>query len=58
MKITEFLKEFKVEMTHVTWPTRQQAIYFTSVVVLLSLAVALFLGLSDFLLRAGISKFF
>jgi preprotein translocase subunit SecE len=47
MNITQYLKETKSELKHVSWPTRRQAAVFTAVVIIFSLAVAVFLGLLD-----------
>jgi len=49
MKIVEYIKETRGELKHVSWPTRKQALVFTAIVVALSLLVAAFLGLFDFL---------
>lgn len=57
MKIVEYLKETRSELKHVSWPTRNQAIAFTIVVIILSLAVAFFLGFFDFIFTEGLSKF-
>ena len=43
-KLGEYLKETKAELKHVSWPTRNQAILFTVIVVVFSLVVSLFLG--------------
>jgi preprotein translocase subunit SecE len=48
MKITEYIKETRAEMNHVTWPSREQTIRFTVLVIIVSLATAALLGLSDF----------
>ncbi len=48
MKITEYIKDTKAEMTHVNWPTRSETIRFTSLVIAVSLGVAILLGISDF----------
>jgi preprotein translocase subunit SecE len=48
MKIIEYIKETRSEMSHVNWPTRQQTIRFTALVIIVSLAVAALLGVSDF----------
>jgi len=45
--IGQFLKEVKVELSKVNWPTRQQTILYTIVVVAMSLVFAGFLGLLD-----------
>ena len=48
MKITQYFKDTRAEMAHVTWPTREQAISYTVLVVLISVGTAAFLGLCDF----------
>ncbi len=49
MKITEYVKETKAEMSHVAWPTRKQAIVYSIVVVLVSIITAFVLGLFDYI---------
>ncbi len=48
MKITEYIKQTRTEMSHVTWPSREQTIRFTSLVIAVSLITALILGIADF----------
>ncbi len=50
----QFLKEAKAELAKVVWPSRKETIRITIGVVLLSLAVAAFLGGIDF----GLTKLF
>lgn len=57
MKIGTYIKETQAEMKHVSWPTRKQAIAFTAIVVLVSVAVAVLLGFFDFLFTLGIEQF-
>jgi preprotein translocase subunit SecE len=47
-KITNFLKEARVELTKVNWPTKQQTINYTLIVIGISIAVAVFLGGLDY----------
>jgi preprotein translocase subunit SecE len=47
-KTAQFLREVKVELKKVTWPTRQQTIGSTAVVIVLVMLISLFLGLVDF----------
>ena len=47
-KVKQFLKEVKTELKKVVWPTRKDTIASTSVVVILVLIIAVFLGLVDF----------
>jgi preprotein translocase subunit SecE len=48
MKITEYIKETRAEMSHVTWPTRKQAIAFALLVVAVSVAISVYLGFFDY----------
>ena len=48
----EFLKEVKVELKKVTWPTRKQTTGTTIVVIIFVFVVAAFLGIFDL----GLSK--
>lgn len=57
MKIVEYIKETKGELKHVSWPTRRQAFAFTAIVIVLSLFVAAFLGLFDFIFTKILSFF-
>jgi len=43
-----FLRETKDELKKVVWPTRQEVIRLTFVVIIVSLIVGLFLGGLDF----------
>jgi len=43
-----FLKETQAELTKVTWPTQQEVIRLTVVVVLISVIIGLFIGALDF----------
>lgn len=59
-KVINFLKEAKVELTKVNWPTREQTINYTLIVIGISIAVSIFLGGLDyffeFLLKTFILK--
>jgi len=44
-----FLKEVKTELSKVVWPTKKETIKLTTIVILVSLVVGLFIGLLDFL---------
>ena len=45
-----FLREVQDELKKVVWPTRDEVIRLTGVVMLVSLGVGLFLGGDDFIL--------
>ena len=49
-KFTTYIKNSFVELKKVSWPTEKQTINNTLLVVGISLAVAIFLALIDFLL--------
>lgn len=48
-KIADFFREAKAEMLKVNWPTKNQTINYTLLVVAVSIAVAIFLGGLDYL---------
>jgi len=56
-KIIPFLKEVKLEVKKVNWPTRKETIKYTLIVIGSSITVAIFLGGFDFLF-ASILKMF
>jgi preprotein translocase subunit SecE len=47
-KSAQFLREVKVELKKVTWPSRKQTIGSTAVVIVLVMIISLFLGVVDF----------
>lgn len=56
-RITTFLKEARVELRKVTWPTRQEIIQYTMTVIVISAAVALFLGGLDYIFQFILNRF-
>ena len=44
----QFLREAKIELKKVKWPTRKELLASTAIVIVLVLVVALYLGLIDF----------
>jgi len=56
-KITTYLKEVRVEMKKVNWPTRQETLRYTLIVIGICVAVALFLGGIDFGFITLLNKF-
>ena len=48
MTLSQYIKETRAEMNHVNWPSREQTLRFTGLVILVSLATAALLGVSDF----------
>lgn len=56
-KLITYLKEVYLETKKVNWPTRQQTLNYTLIVIALSTAVAIFLGTVDFIFTTLLNKF-
>ncbi len=50
MGLGNYVKETRGELSHVSWPTKKQAVAFTALVIGLSIALSVYLGVADFLL--------
>lgn len=48
-KLTNYIKESIAEMKKVTWPTKKETRNYTILVIAISIGVALFLGLLDYI---------
>ncbi|MCK4918165.1 MAG: preprotein translocase subunit SecE [Candidatus Pacebacteria bacterium] len=57
MKIIDYIKDTRGELKHVSWPTRNQAIWFTVIVIIVSILTAFFLGFFDFIFSLGLDNF-
>ncbi len=57
MGIINYLRDTKAELRHVTWPTKQETINYTIVVLLISIGTGVFLGILDFVFRAALNRF-
>jgi preprotein translocase subunit SecE len=57
MSLINYLKETKSELKHVSWPTKSQSVWFTIVVIAISLFTAFFLGFFDFIFSKGLEIF-
>jgi len=57
MRIIDYIKDTKGEMKHVSWPTRKQTIWFTIIVIAVSLFVAFFLGFFDYIFSSLLERF-
>jgi preprotein translocase subunit SecE len=56
MSFIQYLKDTRSELRHVAWPTRMQTVLYTVIVIVLSILVALYLGLFDFVFTTGLSR--
>jgi preprotein translocase subunit SecE len=57
-KIVQFFKDSYAELRKVVWPSREDVVASVKVVVISTIAMAVVLGLVDFLLVAGIDFIF
>ena len=56
-RIATFIKEARIELKKVSWPTRTQTIRYTVAVIVMSLIIAAFLGGLDFLFTYLLNTF-
>lgn len=49
MKLLQYIREVRAELTRVTWPTRQEALQLTIVILVVSLVVGIYVGGLDLL---------
>ena len=57
MGIIDYLRETKGELKHVAWPSQKQTIAFTIIVIIISFAVAYFLGAFDYIFTFLLERF-
>lgn len=55
--LIQYLKDVRVELSHVSWPTQKQAVVFTLLVILISVGTSLFLGFFDFVFVQILKRF-
>ncbi|MDO8495404.1 MAG: preprotein translocase subunit SecE [bacterium] len=53
----DFLKDVKLELSRVNWPTKQDTIKYTGIVVVFSVVMSLFLGGVDALFTIVLNRF-
>lgn len=56
-KIITFLKDVHLEVKKVNWPTTQETIKYTLIVIGVSIVVAAFLGFLDFIFTTLLNRF-
>ncbi|MCF7816108.1 MAG: preprotein translocase subunit SecE [Candidatus Pacebacteria bacterium] len=52
-----YLKDTVSELKHVSWPTNKQTVVYTALVIGISIAVSVFVGLFDFGFSKGLDWF-
>jgi len=55
-KLITFLKEVKLELKKVNWPTRQETVKYTLIVIGVSVGLAIFLGGLDFVFATILNR--
>jgi len=55
-KLTQYFKDSRVELKKVIWPTKKEAINHTLIVIGISIALSIFLGVIDYCLTMGVEK--
>jgi len=57
----KFLKSFfsgaMLELKQITWPSKKETIYFVKIVIIFSVAMAIFLGIADYGFSRAIQTF-
>ncbi|MEX1027828.1 MAG: preprotein translocase subunit SecE [Candidatus Paceibacterota bacterium] len=56
-RFINYVKDTQGELLHVSWPTRRQAMIYTAIVIVVSIAIAIFLGFFDFLFTEALNRF-
>ena len=56
-KLSNYAKESVGEMKKVTWPTKKETYNYTLLVIGISIGMALFLGLLDYIFTIGFEFF-
>ena len=56
-KIKNFASEVRAEMQKVTWPTREEAVGSTAVVLMTMLIISVFIGVADFIMSLLVTRF-
>lgn len=57
-QLQEFVKDVRLESTKVSWPTREELRDSTTVVIIMVLLVALFVGIVDRILTTAVGMIF
>lgn len=55
-RLVTFLKDARNELRKVVWPTRQETVRYTVIVIAISVGIALFLGAFDYIFQIILHK--
>ncbi|MBX4195740.1 preprotein translocase subunit SecE [Candidatus Parcubacteria bacterium] len=56
-RFIQYIRDTRAELVHVKWPSRNQAVAFTLIVIGVSILTSLVLGFFDYVLSLVIQKF-
>jgi preprotein translocase subunit SecE len=56
-RFLNYLRDTRGELKHVSWPTQQQTILYTILVIVLSILTGIYLGLLDYLFTEALNLF-
>jgi preprotein translocase SecE subunit len=56
-RFINYVKDTRGELTHVSWPSRRQAVLYTGITIAISILTALYLGFFDYVLSLILQKF-
>ena len=57
MGLKQYINETKAELKHVSWPTRNQTVVYTILVIAISVGLSIYLGIFDYIFTMGIRSF-
>ncbi len=57
-KMGEFFREVTAELKKVSWPSREETVASTGIVLLVTVIVAFYLGFIDVIISSAIRRFF
>jgi preprotein translocase subunit SecE len=55
-KITEYFRTSQIELKKVVWPSKKETTRYSLIVIGMSLSVAIFFGILDFIFNLGLTK--
>ncbi|MES2966797.1 MAG: preprotein translocase subunit SecE [Patescibacteria group bacterium] len=53
-QFTQYLRDTVAEMKQVKWPTQNQALVYTALIILVCTVIAIFVSIFDFIFASGI----
>ncbi len=55
-KLTDYIRDSRLELKKVSWPTKKTTVNYTLLVLGVSISMAIFLALIDYISSLGIEK--